>query len=94
MFNSKDVTLPDLIAGQQIDEPGGVVLLNNTDKPLNNLMITSDNPLIQKTAVPQIQPYSARKVDFTSRGRRQNRAECLKWNCRLCNKDRCWTELN
>lgn len=78
MFNSKDVTLPDLIAGQQIDEPGGVVLLNNTDKPLNNLMITSDNPLIQKTAVPQIQPYSARKVDFYIKGQAPEQSGVLK----------------
>ncbi len=68
-FNTRDLTLPDLITGQTINEPGAVVVMNNTDRSLTQLTIESPSPFVQKTKVPIIQPFSVRKVAFWLKGK-------------------------
>ncbi|NOX87798.1 MAG: hypothetical protein GXO77_02150, partial [Calditrichaeota bacterium] len=68
LFNVKDSTLPDLIQGKKIDSPAAVVVINASGQPLKNLKIGSDDPLIEETVVPVIQPYSVRKVAFFIKG--------------------------
>jgi pimeloyl-ACP methyl ester carboxylesterase len=65
-FNAKDMTLPDIMTGQNTDTRGAVVLVNATSRPLHDLLIESrigDAPSAS-LRVPIIQPYSVRKVAF------------------------------
>lgn len=70
LFNTKHLTLPDLLAGVPSNYFGGVTLINATDKPLRNAYIKAynDNGYSAETRVPLIQPMSIRKVAFKLAG--------------------------
>ncbi len=63
-FNGKDLTLPDLVIGKDADTWGSIVVINASEKPLQNLVLESQTganaPV--RVAVPLIQPLSVRKV--------------------------------
>ncbi len=68
-FNTLDSTLPDIITGQEYSGYGSVVLINATDKPLQNISIVTT---IDTGARPEksikcgaIPPMSFRKVMFS-----------------------------
>ena len=71
VFNSKDMTLPDLLLGEPIETRGAIVLVNATDQLLKNCIIacTSENGLSAETPIPIIQPMSIRKVGFRIQGK-------------------------
>ncbi len=89
VFNSKDVTVPDLLIGQKIDDYAAVVLINATDKPLSNAFIrVSDNSGIStETQVPLIQPMSLRKVGFKMTGPAPTTADTLSLKLTLFTKN-------
>ncbi len=66
LFNTKDVTLPDLLVGQSTNDWAGVTVVNATDKPLVGayIKVSSESGLSSETRVPLIQPFSIRKVGF------------------------------
>ncbi|MBI5021573.1 MAG: prolyl oligopeptidase family serine peptidase [Ignavibacteriales bacterium] len=66
MFNTRDITIPDFIVGEKIDTWGSVVIVNASDKTLNNLKIktTIEKKEGKSIQVPIIQPMSVRKVGF------------------------------
>jgi hypothetical protein len=66
MFNPRDVTLPDFVAGEKIETWGSIVVVNASEKVLRNLQITSVVGTIEgkPVPVPIIQPLSVRKVRF------------------------------
>src|SRR5206468_4126470 len=59
-------TLPDLIAGDKAPAWGALVLVNASEKPIDNLSLlvtpTGSDPV--STALPLTQPLSVRKVGF------------------------------
>ncbi len=65
-FNTKDSTLPDILAGKQPSGFGAVVIINATDKPLLNTSIISADQSGKEEFSPVdiIQPMSTRKVRF------------------------------
>lgn len=65
-FNTSDLTMPDIIAGQEYNWYGAVVLINGTDKPLKDISIVTSvdlgaNP-DRSVRCGVIQPMSMRKV--------------------------------
>lgn len=66
MFNGRDITIPDLIAGVPADAWGSIVVINATEKILRDLSIRSAVSGEEGPAekVPAIQPMSVRKVAF------------------------------
>ncbi len=66
LFNTKRLTLPDLLVGVHSDYYAGVTLINATDKPLRNAYIKAydSDGYSAVTSVPLIQPMSIRKVAF------------------------------
>ncbi len=65
-LNTRDCTLPDLVAGRTFEGFGAAVVVNATEKPLRNLRIVSsfaENAAAAR-AVPIVQPMSVRKVRF------------------------------
>ncbi|MFZ5519005.1 MAG: prolyl oligopeptidase family serine peptidase [Candidatus Zhuqueibacterota bacterium] len=71
LFNSKDRTLPDLMAGESIDTWGAIVVVNATHHPLKNYLLACslENGLFGETPVPIIQPMSTRKIGFRIQGK-------------------------
>ena len=65
-INTKDATLPDMIAGEIYDGLGAVVLINNTDQPLKDVSIVTNNESGKSADIPlliaPLQPMSLRKV--------------------------------
>jgi poly(3-hydroxybutyrate) depolymerase len=76
LLNTRDVTLPDLIYGNEIDSWGSVAIINATAKPSREcVLLCSGESLAQtETAVPIIQPMSVRKVGFALKGRSQEKS--------------------
>jgi len=70
LFNSKDRTLPDLMAGESVDTRGAIVVVNATRRALRNFLIvcSSENGLRAETQVPVVQPMSTRKIGFRIQG--------------------------
>lgn len=66
-----DPTLPDLIAGERVDTWGAVMVLNCTAQPRNDLLIRAAiaGQHAAEAPVPEIAPFSARKVGFRLRGK-------------------------
>ena len=66
MFNTKDVTLPDLITGKPADEYGAIVVINASGKELKGCKISAkvekDTEILSD--IPFMPPYSVRKVAF------------------------------
>jgi dienelactone hydrolase len=66
MFNPRDITIPDFVAGEKIDTWGSIVVVNSTNDPLKELFINASigNAEGGWIPVPLIQPLSVRKVKF------------------------------
>ncbi len=70
IFNTADVTVPNFLTGQKVDDYAAVVVINATDKPLEGAYIEagSANGVSGRTKVPLIQPMSLRKIGFKLEG--------------------------
>jgi pimeloyl-ACP methyl ester carboxylesterase len=68
-LNARDVTIPDLVAGQELDAPGAVVVVNATTGWARHLRLvaTAGSGGETSTAVPDLPPLSLRKVGFEIR---------------------------
>ncbi len=66
LFNTNDLTLPDFLEGESVDDWASVNVINATGKPLENAYIRaySDSGISAETKLPLIQPMSLRKVGF------------------------------
>ncbi len=65
MFNTRDMTIPDFIINHPIDTWGSIVILNCTDKAIDNLEIVSSLGIDHVSApVKTIQPMSVIKTPF------------------------------
>lgn len=65
MFNTRDLTIPDFIVEKKIDTWGSVVIVNCTEKSIEDLEIVSSLGTDRhNTPVGTIQPMSVRKVPF------------------------------
>lgn len=66
LFNISDMTLPDVIAGQNVDTFGAIVVINASDKKQDKLSITTKwgDGTETVTDLPSIPPLSIRKVRF------------------------------
>ncbi len=65
-LNIKDVTLPDLVVGEPVDQIGAVVVTNATRDAVTDLQLAvqlEDGPVI-RSVVSRIPPLSVRKVGF------------------------------
>ncbi len=69
-FNTSDLTLPDLVAGQKVDAWAAVVVLNITTETLSGVTLQTGpgESLHTVTAVPPIPPLGVRKVGFRLTG--------------------------
>lgn len=74
-FNLDDTTLPDLVAGRQMDTWGAVVIVNATAETQTGLTLLAS--IAGKHAVssplPAVLPFSVRKVGFRLRGKESER---------------------
>jgi hypothetical protein len=70
LFNTRDVTLPDLLIGEPANDWAAITVINATSKPLSNAYIKTvgGGGLSSETRVPLIQPFSVRKVGFRLTG--------------------------
>jgi hypothetical protein len=65
MINTRDITVPDFIINYPIDMWGSVVILNCTDKVIDNLLIATSLGADQMIVpVKTVQPFSVRKSPF------------------------------
>ncbi|MCC6444533.1 MAG: prolyl oligopeptidase family serine peptidase [Armatimonadetes bacterium] len=70
MLDVRDSTLPDLISGQKTDTWGAVVVINTTEEPLGNLVLSAacgSAPAV-RTRLPVVAPLGMRKVGFRLKG--------------------------
>jgi poly(3-hydroxybutyrate) depolymerase len=70
-FNLSDATLPDLVRGQRGDLWAGIIILNASPHPVDQLRIhsTIDSGKTVKTIVPTIPAFSTRKVPVRLSGK-------------------------
>ncbi|MGC8639979.1 MAG: prolyl oligopeptidase family serine peptidase, partial [Isosphaeraceae bacterium] len=69
-LNAGDVTLPDLVTGENLDADAAIIAINSSDTPLEHLSIASKlgpGPLV-RTRLPVLPPLSVRKVGFRIKG--------------------------
>lgn len=66
LFNAKDLTIPDFLASETVNDWAAVNVINATDKPLSDAYIEaySDSGISAETKLPLIQPMTLRKVRF------------------------------
>jgi dienelactone hydrolase len=66
LFNPRDLTLPDLRAGESLEGWGGIPVLNGTDAPLAGLVLRGHGEGIRvaETVLPELLPLGVRKVVF------------------------------
>ena len=77
-LNPGDVTLPDLVTGEDLDADAAIVVLNASDTPLEHLSISSKldlGPLV-RTPLPVLLPLSIRKVGFRIKGSSAGSQSC------------------
>lgn len=68
-LNIKDLTIPDLFPNESVEKWGAAIIVNASNKPLQNCIITATiNQSQTETEVPSILPYSTRKVGFKMKG--------------------------
>lgn len=69
MLNARDLTIPDLIAGEAVDTWGAIVVVNATRAPAADLLIRASIPnnKVETIPVPVIAALSVRKVGFRLR---------------------------
>lgn len=70
VFNTKDLTVPDLIIGEAVDTWGAVTIINASRQPMKNYVLQSligEGEPVQ-TAGGIIQPMSVRKIPFRLQG--------------------------
>jgi len=70
MFNTKDMTIPDFILGEEIDTWGAVVVINASPESLKNLKIAAKigNNETAITHANIIAPMTIRKIGFQLKG--------------------------
>ncbi len=71
MINAKNVTVPNLLVGQNADDYAAVAVINSSDKELReaSIVATVEGGRAVATKVPLIQPMSIRNVAFRIVGR-------------------------
>jgi dienelactone hydrolase len=76
-INTNDPTLPDLIAGRSMDTWGAVVIVNATGQTQTNLAIRASigGKRAVATALPNVLPFSVRKMGFRLRGKESGATE-------------------
>jgi pimeloyl-ACP methyl ester carboxylesterase len=100
MLNARDVTLPDLVAGEMADSAaawGAIVLVNATREPLRDLTIQASIPRNRSipVRVPIIAPLSVRKVGFVIGAREPATTGTVDLIIRLRRwKNNAWEELD
>ncbi len=69
-FNTRDLTIPDLLCNRPVATHGALVIINAEDQPLSDLtiVVAGNEWVTGTTAVPIIQPQSVRKVGFSLSG--------------------------
>ncbi len=66
VLNVRDVTVPDLLVGEEADYWGSIALINATEETVEGLSIVAkvaDHPGVQ-SVIPDLPPLSVRKVAF------------------------------
>ncbi|MDD8026530.1 MAG: prolyl oligopeptidase family serine peptidase [Acidobacteriota bacterium] len=71
LFNERDMTLPDVLAGEPVDAWGAVVVMNASGETRRGLTLTASGPGLEPvtTAIGDLQPYRVRKVPFRMKGK-------------------------
>lgn len=89
-FNARDITVPDLIAGEETNTRGAIVVVNASDKPLRNASITvvGGGLSAQEVPVPDILPLTVRKIAFLLEGPAPAAAAEFQVELRLLRNDR------
>ena len=89
-LNLGDTTFPDLIIGQAMDSWGAVVVVNATDKMQTHLVIRASiaNGPPTETPLPDVLPFSVRKVGFRLRGNAPASGEHASLQLTLLEKDK------
>ena len=67
LFNRRDVTVPDLVAGEKIDTRAAIVVVNGSKTPLRDYSIRVTQPggaQPEQSDLPLIQSLTVRKVGF------------------------------
>jgi hypothetical protein len=70
LLNTRDLTIPDMIAGQTVDEPAAVVVVNATGEIQDGLYLSAswEGGKTTTTLLPLIRPETVRKVAFRVQG--------------------------
>jgi predicted esterase len=70
-FNGKDITSPDLVAGEEIATQAAIVVVNASDSPSRNIWISVSGAGLapREIPLPEIRPLSVRKVAVPLQGR-------------------------
>jgi len=84
-FNIKDRTFPDLLIGETVSNWAAVVVINASDKPLKNASIVADEKsgLFINSEIPDIMPWSVRKVGFKIEGAAPKKTGKLELNLKI-----------
>jgi len=66
VFNPRDLTLPDLRAGEALEGWGAIPVLNGSDAPLGGLILrgSGEGIRVPETVLPELLPLGLRKVAF------------------------------
>lgn len=69
-FNTRDLTVPDLVVGERPNTVGAVIVVNATPRTVRDCVIECIGVGLQetKTLVPSVPPMTSRKVAFRLRG--------------------------
>jgi dienelactone hydrolase len=69
-LNGRDVTLPDLVAGEEMRADGAIVVVNASPKPLRGLVIRAriGDGAATETVVPLVEKLTVRKIRFALAG--------------------------
>jgi dienelactone hydrolase len=70
-FNTRDMTLPDLIVGDKTETMAAIVVVNASELPLHNswLAVSGADLASLETPIPEMRPLSVRKIAFPLRGK-------------------------
>ena len=90
-LNTRDLTLPDLIAGEPTDTWAAVIVVNATQNPLTDAALVAHVPGGRpvRTSLPGILPLGTRKVGFRLRGPAPTNGEEVGVEVQLLCEGRC-----
>ncbi len=89
-LNTRDITVPDLIVGQETDTRGAVVVINASLAALRSAIISVDGGGLtpREYPVPDILPLTVRKIAFPVEGKATESPADLKVDLTLLRNDR------